>query len=158
MYGESLICSLEDAKMEHEYWESHFKYKNFESPFKEGCKFLDVGCGEGHFMKYLESKGIKTHGIDFNDVSPYKDLKIAFGDFHTIPFEDNSFDLVWSYGIYCSRYSNDSDKIINESLMVMKKGGYYLIKDADIPSNLNNFKNSEIVFRTNSLAILQKTS
>jgi SAM-dependent methyltransferase len=57
---------------------------------------LDVGCGEGHFVKYLRRKGVNVHGIDglraniMRAVTP-----IALHDLLTGPYV-MPVDLVWS--------------------------------------------------------------
>ena len=158
MYAQSLIINLNDAKEELNYLKFHFGYFKLENPFKKDCKFLDIGCGEGHLMKYLKTKGINPKGIDMNNVSPYRDLEIFLGDFHSLPFEDDYFDLIWSYGIYCPRYSNNSDKILDEALRVLKPKGKYLIKDADIPENLDKLANSRIIFKMSNYIMLEKDS
>jgi len=60
-------------------------------------KILDVGCAMGGFLRYCQTKGyFNIYGID-----PIKDYvkasgskRVRFGSVYSIPFEDNSFDIV----------------------------------------------------------------
>ena len=65
------------------------KYKDY--------KILDVGCATGGFLNFLRDKGFsKLYGIDI--IKKYVDIaenpNIKLGDVYSIPFEDDSFDVV----------------------------------------------------------------
>jgi len=62
--------------------------------FLVGCEsFLDVGCGDGRFVKDLNNAGKKAHGIEINP--EWIDNKdVTFGSIMNIPYEDSSFDCV----------------------------------------------------------------
>lgn len=55
---------------------------------------LDVGCGSGRAAFILEKKGYMLHAVDIVDyrVVPLKHFKVYDGK--SLPFPDNSFDLV----------------------------------------------------------------
>lgn len=63
---------------------------------------LDVGCGEGLVMKKIREKydDINITGLDISkenlDISKIlnPDAKLVLGDIYSLPFENNSFDLV----------------------------------------------------------------
>jgi len=54
---------------------------------------LDVGCGKGQFVEWVNSQGIKAVGIDF--ASGYG----IQADILDIPFGDNSFDIVTAFDV-----------------------------------------------------------
>lgn len=53
---------------------------------------LSVGCGSGAELDYLPGEFI--HGLDINPINESDSVKI--GDMHDLPYEDDSFDLVYS--------------------------------------------------------------
>jgi len=59
----------------------------------EGKKALDIGCREGIQSKWLEEKGYDVTSIDIEKV--YDKCIIANVN-EKLPFEDNSFDLIWT--------------------------------------------------------------
>ncbi len=69
---------------------------------RRGDKVLEIGCGTGHFSAYFKELGADVVGLDTSPdmLRVAKDLrgelKIDFnqGDAYSLPFADNSFDLV----------------------------------------------------------------
>ena len=65
-----------------------------------GLRWLDVGCGNGAFLKFVasESPNLNLHGIDLSDTA--KDKAIAFhqGDFLTFDFGAR-FDAIVSLAV-----------------------------------------------------------
>ncbi|MDD5750406.1 MAG: methionine biosynthesis protein MetW [Candidatus Pacebacteria bacterium] len=61
---------------------------------------LDLGCGDGIFLKMLQDKGIKGQGLDISDVAVEKAIKRGLAaerfDFSAanLPFADGSFKTV----------------------------------------------------------------
>ncbi len=101
-------------------------------------KFLDVGCGAGYSMKLAQStKECKTIGIDpepfkfgfgrnwDNDNEVQSDLNIQEGTGENIPFENNSFDIVYSSHVL--EHVNDEQKVLSELNRVVKNDGTVII-------------------------------
>lgn len=60
---------------------------------KEVKSVLDAGCGDTAFMKpHFEKIGAEYTGVALNSDNP----NVQNVDFTFLPFEDDSFDLVWS--------------------------------------------------------------
>jgi ubiquinone/menaquinone biosynthesis C-methylase UbiE len=108
---------------------------------KSGDIILDLGCGPGLWTSLLAEK-VKPVGrivgldIDADFISyasenltdQYEEI-IEFheGDFRSVPFEDESFDLVL-FG-NCFAYVTDHQKVLEEQKRVTRKGGRIAVKD-----------------------------
>ncbi len=69
-------------------------------------KILEAGCGIGATVRFISEKGYKkVTGIELNIAAvdfihkAHPELNIIQGDILAMPFEDNHFDLVASYGV-----------------------------------------------------------
>ena len=97
---------------------------------KKVDSILDVGCGEGFTLNRLREKGIgeKLEGIEYSQdaidlgKNMYPGVKITKGDIHSLPYKDNSFDLVLCTEVL--EHVKDPDKALRELVRVSKK---YLI-------------------------------
>ncbi len=110
-----------------------------------GDTILDLGCGPGLWTQLLAGR-VKPHGkvvgIDFssglieyaieNLDEHLKDIiEFRQENFYTIPFEDNTFDIIF-FG-NCMAYVNDGNcaKVVKEMKRVTKNGGRVIAKDFD---------------------------
>ena len=136
------ICSTEYfAQTEQDRFDIH---TNFDEPFlKEaigfesirGKKILEVGCGIGLDAIQFARSGNDMYLIDLSINS----VKIALGRFQNegycavpsiadaenLPFFDNSFDIVYSYGVL--HHSPNTEKSIVELYRVLKPGGQAIV-------------------------------
>lgn len=101
--------------------------------FEGGVRFLDLGCGNGWAGRFAAEMGARTRGIDAspemvkraNELASKKRLAARFqtGDFADLPFDDGSFDVVWSMeAIY---YAPDPDEVLREIQRVLTPGGTF---------------------------------
>lgn len=97
---------------------------------------LDLGCGTGEILKLIlqEDIGKELYGIDLSEQMLHvaksklpEQVKLLLGDSETLPFSDNTFDVV---------YCNDSFhhypapmKVLKEVHRVLKPGGTFLMGD-----------------------------
>jgi ubiquinone/menaquinone biosynthesis C-methylase UbiE len=96
-------------------------------------KVLDLGCGTGHFSNYILKKGFEVHAIDPSVKmleyarNNFSDIQFIEGVASSLPFPDNTFDLVISIEVF--RYLTKADLHLSYSEIhrVLKPGGRMLI-------------------------------
>jgi SAM-dependent methyltransferase len=96
-----------------------------------GKKVLEIGVGLGSDHQRYAEAGAQLFGIDLTDraiAHTAKRLKcfglnskLSVGDAEQLTFEDESFDLVYSWGVL--HHSPDTPKAIAEVCRVLKRGG-----------------------------------
>lgn len=98
---------------------------------KSGMKVLDVACGSGNLAVLAAMEGAEVSGVDIapNLINAarkraYRNgLEIDFqeGDAESMPYEDNSFDVVMTMfgAMFCPR----PDVVVEELVRVAKPGG-----------------------------------
>jgi SAM-dependent methyltransferase len=84
---------------------------------------LCVGCRDARELDALETVcGMKAQGLDlFSD-----DPRIVVGDMHTMPFEDASFDVV--YSCHSLEHALNPQAAASEFLRMLKPGGLLIIE------------------------------
>lgn len=98
---------------------------------REGCKILDIGTGNGFVLKQIqENSDIKSVliGVDNSSemvITARKNLResatILEGDNNSIPFADNSFDIVTAKNV--TKYNSD------ELYRILKDRGYFVFRE-----------------------------
>lgn len=93
------------------------------------CSFLDVGCGWGEFAKHLP-ESVSYKGIDncqeIIAMAPQKqNVVFTLGDFHLLPYEDNSFDIILAND---SLHFGNINNALNEIRRVLKPDGIFYSK------------------------------
>ena len=102
--------------------------------YKMGSRILDIGCGEGDTVDYLNKMGLKAEGIDIN-LAKIDDAKRAFPGID-VKFGDGGFlDDYMSYTfdgiiVECALSTMlQPDEALHEAYCVLKKGGRLIITD-----------------------------
>lgn len=106
-----------------------FEFAQFQR--SRGLKVLEIGVGMGaDYLEWLKAKAVAI-GVDLSAASIEKarqrcamagyqpDLRVA--DAEQLPFPDNSFDVVYSYGVL--HHSPNTPQCIREARRVLKPGG-----------------------------------
>ena len=102
---------------------------------KAGDRILDVGCGKSFLLYYFTQAvpGIEVRGIDISryaiqnakeEVHPFLDE----GSAASLPYKDNSFDLVISINALHNLYVFDLVKSLKEMERVGKKNKYVVVE------------------------------
>ena len=125
----------------------------------DGGVGLDVGCGSGaltiacakrnpkatmvgcdiwsgsyktEFSKELCENNAKLEGIE--------NVRFKEGNAVNLPFEDESFDVVTSNYVYHNIMGHNKQKLLLETLRVLKKGGVFVIHDLIKKSNYGDIE------------------
>lgn len=105
--------------------------------FAEGRskKVLEIGVGLGADHEQWARAGANLSGVDltpraidntrsrFAEMGLKSDLRV--GDAESLPFPDNSFDIVYSYGVI--HHTADTAKAAREIIRVLKPGGRFSV-------------------------------
>ena len=100
----------------------------------KGKRVLEIGVGAGTDHLNWARAGTDLYGVDLTDrgiETTSKRLKLydcksnlKRVDAEELPFEDNYFDVVYSWGVI--HHSENTEEIISEILRVLKPGGVFL--------------------------------
>lgn len=105
-----------------------------------GMKFLDLGCGNGRHVWLASKEGFNAYGIDLSDhaIALAKQLmareNLAYADLRSgniadhLPYEDDFFDIIVSYGVLDHITLADSTRALGEAKRVLKKNGMIFLK------------------------------
>ena len=116
------------------FWTEVVKDLNNFYKLKNGSKILDIGCGKGFmlfdFMKLnpnfvLEGIDISNYAITNAVPEVKKFLKV--GNAKSLPYEDNSFDLVISINTTHNLEINQCKKALSEMERVSRKDKYLIV-------------------------------
>jgi SAM-dependent methyltransferase len=94
---------------------------------------IDIGCGSGRFIKYLEGRFKKMVGIDpsqaifaaDNLIGKNDSVELLMASTDNIPFPDNHFDFGYSLGVL--HHIPDTKKALFDCVKKIKPGGYFLL-------------------------------
>ena len=96
-------------------------------------KILECGCGSANVSRYMARYGYKSTVLDYalSGIELAKtrflqsNLKADFvlGDINKLPFEDNSFDIIFSGGVL--EYFKNYETPISEMIRVLRPGGVF---------------------------------
>ncbi|WP_135824927.1 methyltransferase domain-containing protein [Halorussus ruber] len=107
---------------------------------EEGDRVLDVGCGTGFATEGLLEHTENVHGLDqsvhqlekaWDKLGKHDPVSFYRGDAERLPFEDDSFDVVWSSGSI--EYWPDPVATLRDMRRVVKPGGQVLVVGPNYP-------------------------
>jgi ubiquinone/menaquinone biosynthesis C-methylase UbiE len=86
---------------------------------------LEVGCGTGHFTRWLGRRGLSTFGVDLSDSMLAEARRLGSealvrADARALPFADRSFDLVAL--IATLEFSAEPRRALRECIRVARQG------------------------------------
>lgn len=108
---------------------------------KKGMKLLEPGCGRGEFLNNFKELGLDVEGIDISVESQNFDnnLKIKLCDIEKekLPFDDNSFDVVFSKSFIEHLYY--PEKYLEEAYRILKPEGLLITLVPDWESQYKKY-------------------
>lgn len=109
------------------------------SKLAEGSdKILEIGVGDGRLINNLININYSSYnnkdknkffvGLDFTDkINNVRSKKVKASAFH-LPFDDATFDLVYSTGMIEHYNKSETLQLVQEHSRVVKSGGYVMVK------------------------------
>ena len=92
---------------------------------KKRWKCLEIGSGRGCFQYLLDD----YTGLDYSDnVASYYHKPFYAASATDMPFDDSSFDFVFSYGAW--EHIQEPEKAFCETIRIIKDGGHLVLKPA----------------------------
>ncbi len=126
-----------------------YRIMKLHAHLSKNMSFLDLGCGKGHFLHYLQQKGHKNlMGMD--PCKPLRDNRcfdnIIDGSYENNSFEGNSFDIVFTSHTLHHLPNKWPLYAVNEILRITRK--YIVIiesNNSNLPMLLRNllYRNNE---------------
>lgn len=104
-----------------------------DSHWIENKTCLDVGCGTGRWTKYIAKNAAHVDAVD-PSMAVYSaarlladetNVRITQAGVDTLPFEDNSFDFVFSLGVL--HHIPDTAEAMKRCVEKLTSGGYFLV-------------------------------
>ena len=93
---------------------------NLLKPLK-GKKILDMGCGEGVFVKELKARGHDIQGLDFN----YESELVRRGSILNAPYPEKSFDIILCLDVIEHLNPGDQPQAFKEIHRLLKDNGQF---------------------------------
>jgi ubiquinone/menaquinone biosynthesis C-methylase UbiE len=146
-----------EQKRIHEQWESDYLNPDLESFYDQamvrvvqllgarpGATILDGGCGYAFHAARLAQQGLKVTGVDFSAAALKQArafvnqrglgdrIELREGDLLNLPFPDNHFDYVSSWGVLM--HIPEVEKALAELVRVCKPGGGIALMENNVHS------------------------
>lgn len=106
-----------------------------------GSKLLDVGCGRGEVLRGFIASGVQGFGVDQSadarKYCPDADLRLADLGNEALPYDDNTFDFIYSKSVLEHFYY--PEKLVREMFRVLKPGGTAIALCPDWEFNMRNY-------------------
>jgi ubiquinone/menaquinone biosynthesis C-methylase UbiE len=99
---------------------------------------LDVGCGTGGNLAFLEPRGVAT-GLDLSplalELARRRSIpRLAQASAMELPYANSSFSIVTVFDLLYHRWVTNDDRVLRECHRVLRPGGWLLVMDSALPA------------------------
>lgn len=102
---------------------------------------LDIGCGNGRFMEMMADSwpNLRLTGLDLSpnylakakkSLSKRRHIDLVAGMAESMPFEDNSFDVLLASYLFHELPPKIRKQVIAEAARVLKPNGHFIVSDS----------------------------
>lgn len=117
------------------------RYLSSRYKLPKGNKILDLGCGRGEFLRGFIRCGLNGYGVDQSaiakSVCPEAEILQSDLENEPLPYDDNSFDVVFSKSVLEHFYY--PEKLVMEIYRIVKPGGLVITMVPDWESVYRTF-------------------
>ena len=120
----------------HPGWRANFDFGVMYLPAQIGGRLLEVGCGGGWKLKFMQDLGWYVEGVDFDPAAvenaKRKGLQVRIGTLETQGYPDDYFDAVTMSHLI--EHVHDPLLVLRESHRILKPGGRLVLVTPNIAS------------------------
>jgi SAM-dependent methyltransferase len=115
-------------------------------------KVLEIGCGQGRNLHFLEKFGVNCTGVDFSEVALEKakkeNIELRCEDIRKMSFDSEAFGCVIDVVTLASIKKKELLKTFREVGRVLKKGGLFFLKELTENNDIRSivFRREETTF------------
>jgi ubiquinone/menaquinone biosynthesis C-methylase UbiE len=139
LYDDGWRRELLAGKEERGNLQTNLGFLTLTNVLKPGDKVLEIGCGIGSVVFELSKQGHDITGTDISSeaiaygLKKYGDIRLEVQAAETLPYEDESFDVVLSFDLF--EHIAQIDRHVGEVRRVLRPGGAYLLQTPNKYSN-----------------------
>ena len=120
--------------------------------FPKNSKVLEIGFGNGSFLKFAQEKNWEIYGTEINEHLAKEAIECGYNVRHSdnlLSYKDNTFDLVVAFDVMEHIPQDDLPNFISQVKRTLKKDGFFIARfpNGDSPFGLVN-QNGDITHLT----------